>query len=403
MKLKWSHELLQRISLEVRREVMEHLQSADSKSVLEFCLQKVLAEEADETPLRDAYRVYYAVASIVLLAQHPSQAVHTVPKLERIVKTLLLRNKVKPRKSLLAHVYAHVAQAVSYFHSQQGALQTALWESAVGFTQSQSGIGDNLDEQRFHYALLLFEKGSALAAADIFQQLCETSTRRGIRWQALLSRIRALRLAGHHKESEKILQDVLSHNSQTYLCEFLEWEFTMQKLRLDGPEALVEWIRSVNPSSENISMLIKHQLWMRAHRCPSYSTRYIRSTSLKRHALKTGMIDQRQKAALKALEIFESLEDAEISFDIRLGLAAQIVEQNEKLDIETRLLALAALLRWLTRANQKHLALSVLEDYGSLNLRLTQGHSNDTFGLIETEVHQKLSSQSFVAALKASF
>jgi hypothetical protein len=98
------------------------------------------------------------------------------------------------------------------------------------------------------------------------------------------------------------------------------------------------------------------------------------------------MIDQRQKVALKTLEIFESLEDSEISFDIRLGLATQIAESSEKLDIETRLLAWAALLRWLHRSNQKHLALTVLEDYQSLNLRLTRGQHQDIFGLIEGDL-----------------
>jgi hypothetical protein len=115
-------------------------------------------------------------------------------------------------------------------------------------------------------------------------------------------------------------------------------------------------------------------------------TRSFRATTLKKHALNFGMIDQRQKAALKTLEIFESLDDSEISFDIRLGLAAQIAESRERLDIETRLLTLASLLRWLHRSNQKHLALTVLEDYQSLNLRLTHGQRKDIFGFLDGDL-----------------
>ncbi len=397
MKIRWSVELLHRVAMEVKREVQLHLRAQDSKLVLEYCLQKVLEEEIEESPLHDAYKVYYAVASIALLAQYPSQAIHTVPKLEKMIKTLLLRNKVKPRKSLLAHVYAHVAQAISYFHSQQGQLQSALWESAIGFTMSQSGSDVLLDEQHFHYAQLLLEKGSAVSAAEIFKRLLETSERRSIRMHSALQRMRALRLGGFVEGPDPLLH-LPEDLDSSFLGEHLEWERALARVPLEGPSVMVDWIRHTSPSGENLHLIIRHHLWIRAHRSTSLGAKSFRSSSLKRHALKMGIVDQRQKTALKVLELFEYLEDTEVSFDVRLTHAAQILELTEKLDIETRVLALAALLRWLMRSNQKHLALTVLEEYQALGLRLSQGRQADAFHFLEGEI----SASRFLDEMQAS-
>ncbi|MDQ3230421.1 MAG: hypothetical protein M3Q07_01260, partial [Pseudobdellovibrionaceae bacterium] len=97
MASKWSLDLLNKACTAVEEEKSRALAEQDPKLVLEEFLQKVMDEPRGEDPVHDAYRIYYGIACIAMLADSSASSQTIVPKLERIIKSLLLRNKVKPR------------------------------------------------------------------------------------------------------------------------------------------------------------------------------------------------------------------------------------------------------------------------------------------------------------------
>jgi hypothetical protein len=379
MASKWSLDLLNKACAAVEDEKAQALAERDPKLVLEEFLQKVMDEPEAEDPVHDAYRVYYGIACIAMLADSAASSHALVPKLERIIKSLLLRNKVKPRKSQLGHVYRQVAEILGYYYCQKGDLDTAIWEVSIGHTLAQGSSQKAGEISQFTYAHLALNNGSAMLAGSLFRQLKEGTGSRFWYQVALVGEIKSLRLAGQHTYIPELLSDLNSLPGHARVKEHTLWENLMQ----DMPENLDAWIAAQDEDTMRPSLAVRLALWLYAQQNPTAHLDTIKRLRKYRSFFKKIVLDQKTKVAIRAWEVIDTLYDSSIPFEVRLRHASSVMEMIGKMYIDARCMTLVALHRWVMRNSQSHLSLLVEEEYRSLSLRLSQGMSSDVLNLMD--------------------
>jgi hypothetical protein len=379
MASKWSLDLLNKACLAVEDEKAQALSERDPKLVLEEFLQKVMDEPAAEDPVHDAYRVYYGIACIAMLADSAASSHAMVPKLERIIKSLLLRNKVKPRKSQLGHVYRQVAEILGYYYCQKGDLDAAIWEVSIGHTLAQGSSQKAGEISQFTYAFLAMNNGSAMLACSLFRQLKEGTSSRFWYQVALVGEIKALRLAGQKAQIPELLQELNRMPVHARMREHILWENFMQSMPVD----LDAWIEKQDESSLQPSLAVRLALWLYAQSNPMAHGDTIKRLRKYRSFFKKLALDQKTKVALRAWEVIDTLYDSTIPFEVRLRQASSVMEMASKMYIDARCMTLLALHRWVMRNSQSHLSLLVEEEYRSLSLRLSQGTNSDVMNLMD--------------------
>jgi len=380
MASKWSLDLLNRACAAVEEEKSRALAVHDPKLVLEEFLQKVMDEPSEEDAVHDAYRVYYGIACIAMLADSAASSHALVPKLERIIKSLLLRNKVKPRKSQLGHVYRQVAEILGYYYCQKGDLDTAIWEVSIGHTLAQGSSQKPGEISQFTYAHLALNNGSAMLACALFRQLREATKSKFWYQVALAGEIKSLRLAGQHGFIPALLQELNSLTIHPRVLEHVQWENFINNV----PDNIDAWIAAQDDSSIRPSLAVRLALWLYAQPNPSSHLDTIKKLRKHRGFFKKLVLDQKTKVAIRAWEVIDTLYDVSIPFEVRLRHASTVMEMNSKMYIDARSLTLVALHRWVMRNSQSHLSLLVEEEYRSLSLRLSHGMHTDVLNLMES-------------------
>ncbi len=379
MASKWSLDLLNKACMAVEDEKAQALAERDPKLVLEEFLQKVMDEPETEDPVHDAYRVYYGIACIAMLADSAATSHALVPKLERIIKSLLLRNKVKPRKSQLGHVYRQVAEILGYYYCQKGDLDTAIWEVSIGHTLAQGSSQKPAEISQFTYAHLALNNGSAMLACSLFRQLKEGTGSKFWYQVALVGEIKSLRLAGHRALIPDLLKDLNSLPAHARVKEHTLWENLMHSL----PHNLDTWITEQDEDTMRPSLAVRLALWLYAQPNPAQHLDTIKKLRKHRGFFKKLVMDQKTKVAIRAWEVLDTLYDSSIPFEVRLRHASSLMEMIGKMYIDARSMTLVALHRWVMRNSQSHLSLLVEEEYRSFSLRLSQGMNSDVLGLMD--------------------
>ncbi len=371
--------MLKSIHSDIHNELTEKIQTQSFQDVLSHALAQVSRPAESPQQIDDASKFFYAVESIVLCGSNSSQNLPTIKKLEKIAKAILYQNKVRPRKSQLAHLHGYLSRALSFFYKQQGMMMHALWQTSVGFTFSQGGLEPVDELQTLDMAQLLMQRGSASTAAQLFLQIADRTKDQDIRQKALLGRVKALRLCNRAAESQALLAQLLSENPRQSEQNILNWElFVHQSLH----QKTIEWSSwsKLNSAEQTpIQQSIQFNLWILAERSVSDHKYLIKMSLLKEVFAQQNSKDTHNKQALKMLESLASLQDTDIPFENRLEESLRVLLGLDKLDVESRLLTLLALLRWLTRNNQKQFALVAAEEYEALCLRLTHGQSRQIF------------------------
>jgi hypothetical protein len=379
MASKWSLELLNKACIAVELEKAQALAERDPKLVLEEFLQKVMDEPAEEDPVHDAYRVYYGIACIAMLADSAASSHALVPKLERMIKSLLLRNKVKPRKSQLGHVYRQVAEILGYYYCQKGELDTAIWEVSIGHTLAQGSSQKAGEISQFTYAFLSLNNGSAVLACSLFRQLKEGTFSRFWYQVALVGEIKSLRLAGQRALIPELINELNRMPAHARVREHIIWENLMQ----ETPADLEAWLEKQDESSMQPSLAVRLALWLYAQPNPTAHLDTIKRLRKYRSFFKKLSLDQKTKIAMRAWEVVDTLYDSSIPFEVRLRQASSVMEMVSKMYIDARCMTLLALHRWVMRNSQSHLSLLVEEEYRSLSLRLSQGMNSDVLNLMD--------------------
>ncbi|HYX35946.1 MAG TPA: hypothetical protein VE954_22830 [Oligoflexus sp.] len=379
MASKWSLDLLNKACTAVEEEKSRALAEQDPKLVLEEFLQKVMDEPREEDPVHDAYRIYYGIACIAMLADSSASSQTIVPKLERIIKSLLLRNKVKPRKSQLGHVYRQVAEVLGYYYCQKGDLDAAMWEVSIGHTLAQGSSQKPGEISQFTYAHLALNNGSAMLSCSLFRQIKEGTQSKFWYQAALVGEIKSLRLAGHRATIPVLLKELNTLELNERVKEHALWENMMH----DMPEDLDAWILAQDEDNMRPSLAVRLALWLYAQSNPTAHLDTIKKLRKHRSFFKRLVLDQKTKVAVRAWEMIDSLYDSSVPFEVRLRQASTVMEMISKMYIDARCMTLVALHRWVMRNSQSHLSLLVEEEYRSLSLRLSQGMQSDVLNLME--------------------
>ncbi|WP_141734666.1 hypothetical protein [Oligoflexus tunisiensis] len=379
MASKWSLELLNRACASVEEEKARAMAELEPKLVLEEFLQKVMDEPSVEDPVHDAYRVYYGIACIAILADSAASSQTLVPKLERIIKSLLLRNKVKPRKSQLGHVYRQVAEILGYYHCQKGDLDAAIWEVSIGHTLAQGSSQKPGEISQFTYAHLALNNGSAMLACSLFRQLREGTASRFWYQVGLVGEIKSLRLAGQKTLIPEMMQQLQGLKFHARVQEHAQWEQLMYSM----PDDLDVWVAAQDEENLHPSLVVRLALWLYAQPNPASHLDTIKKLRKYRSAFKKLGLDQKTKVAIRVWETIDTLYDSSIPFEVRLRHASSVMETIGKLCIDSRSMTLVALHRWVMRNSQSHLSLLVEEEYRSLSLRLSHGMHTDVLNLMD--------------------
>jgi hypothetical protein len=382
MQGKWTRAMLEEAGFAVKDEVIQMVRTEDTRQVLEYCLMKLSDIGSDRDAERDARRVYYGIASIVLVATRPTQADQLVPKLDKLIKSILLAYKVKPRTSKLSHMYQHLALAKAYHYCSRGEISKAILESSIGFALSRNSMRLVIPLMNLAHANIVLQKGCAQQAAGIFAEV-----RKRPEWGfeaqlGFIAELRCLRLSEQYEEAQRLLAEYQDRPLIDGLQSFIDWERTILKARVAGSQVLESFAAEGCLLDKGIYALNK--LWF-FHRIVPMKDPGIRASHLRTVYQRMIIKDLRFRYGTEIIEAFEAIYDAAIPFEKRLAIAQETMEGLDKVDIETRLMALATLTSWFARNDQKSMAFVAAEDYRSLSLRLSQGRNPNLLGIFGYE------------------
>jgi hypothetical protein len=238
------------------------------------------------------------------------------------------------------------------------------------------------------HANIVLQKGCAQQAAEIFAEV-----RKRPEWGfeaqlGFIAELRSLRLSEQISEAHQLLKEYEDKVMIDGLRLFIDWERVILKARNEGIAVLEKFAAEGSLLDKGIYALNK--LWFFSKivpmKDPGIKAMHLRSV-YQRMIIK----DLRFRYGTEIIEAFEAIYDSEIPFENRLAMAQEAMEGLDKVDIETRLMALATLTRWFERNDQKHMAFVATEDYRSLSLRLSQGKNPNLLGAFGYEpLAQKL-------------
>jgi hypothetical protein len=382
MQGKWTRAMVDEAAFAVKDEIIQRVRTEDHKQVLDDCLMQLSDMASHRSPEQDAKRVYYGIASIVLVATRPTQADQLVPKLDKLVKSILLAYKVKPRTSKLSHMYQHLALAKAYHYCSRGDISKAILESSIGFALSRNSVRLVIPLMNLAHANIVLQKGCAQQAADIFAEV-----RKRPEWGfeaqlGFIAEIRSLRLSEQYEAAHQLLSDYQEKTLLEGLQLFIDWERVILKARVEGVPILEKFAAEGSLLDKGIYALNK--LWFFSKILPMKDPG-IKASHLRAVYQRMIIKDLRFRYGTEIIEAFEAIYDTDIPFENRLSMAQEAMEGLDKVDIETRLMALATLTRWFERNDQMHMAFVAAEDYRSLSLRLSQGKNPNLLGVFGFE------------------
>ncbi len=382
MQGKWTRAMIEEAGFAVKDEVIHMMRTEEQKLVLDHCLMKLSDMGNDRDPERDARRVYYGIAGIVLVSSRPTQADQLVPKLDKLVRSILLAYKVKPRTSKLSHVYQHLALAKAYHYCSRGDISKAILESSIGFALSRNTVRLVIPLMNLAHANIVLQKGCAQQAAGIFAEV-----RKRPEWGfeaqlGYIAELRSLRLSEQYDEAHALLKSYEDKAMIDGLQLFIDWERIILQARTQGIQVLEQFAAEGSLLDKGIYALNK--LWFFSRIVPMKDPG-IKASHLRTVYQRMIIKDLRFRYGTEIIEAFESIYDAGIPFENRLAMAQEAMEGLDRVDIETRLMALATLTRWFERNDQKHMAFVAAEDYRSLSLRLSQGKNPNLLGVFGYE------------------
>jgi hypothetical protein len=362
MQGKWTRAMVDEAAFAVKDEIIQRVRTEDHKQVLDDCLMQLSDMASHRSPEQDAKRVYYGIASIVLVATRPTQADQLVPKLDKLVKSILL--------------------AKAYHYCSRGDISKAILESSIGFALSRNSVRLVIPLMNLAHANIVLQKGCAQQAADIFAEV-----RKRPEWGfeaqlGFIAEIRSLRLSEQYEAAHQLLSDYQEKTLLEGLQLFIDWERVILKARVEGVPILEKFAAEGSLLDKGIYALNK--LWFFSKILPMKDPG-IKASHLRAVYQRMIIKDLRFRYGTEIIEAFEAIYDTDIPFENRLSMAQEAMEGLDKVDIETRLMALATLTRWFERNDQMHMAFVAAEDYRSLSLRLSQGKNPNLLGVFGFE------------------
>ncbi|SMF68219.1 hypothetical protein [Pseudobacteriovorax antillogorgiicola] len=327
-------------------------------------------------------RFIYVVSALYHHARMGGLRPKQVSNLEEIGHGLLRINRVKPRSSLLSHLYSDLFSAMSQVHLIEGKMLDACWEKALASRFDYETSRDN-PYHLLGMGLKSFRNGNGHLAEQYLTTAQNHLTGRA--WElCFINRIKVYRLTNQISKIEQCKLILNGKSVSTELKTELMWEDCLLRLAQDGdPRSMLALVKR-NASHHQESYLLETQLWLRAVPSMNWIESLPKIASWQKNR---NFCLKPYQALVKFISCLEFLYDKNIPLDQRLNHARgaiAIIRDFRQLDKE--LLAWLGLSRWLVRVRAYDVAAFTFEEYRTISLKLSRGTCQDALGVGESLV-----------------
>lgn len=386
----WSKDLIDRREKEIREELQLMLAEQDFASACQYCLNAVLSPQIDSSC--ELKLICYCIRALELIPQQSQGLTETstiAKKIEKLAKGLLAKNKVKAGKSRIAFLHGQIKQAMAKIYQCEGDSWSALWDSSMGLYLSRGSSNPLLPQQHMDFINQAIDSGIPCHIIGLIDQLEEYTADQLDRRRLITLRIRANRLSARHQSLASDLSE-LKHlaSLDRKVAASIQWEKDFSEMILTTKHQKVhELLFSKHCADIPVESYLKYTLWLRSQEKKELCKNAPKVSGLKRFLKRNHLLKASDKRCFKVLQGIEDAYDASLPIDIRLRKAGALMSQIEQLDSEYRLLALAAMVRWLL-PRQRQMASIFQAEYTSLCLKMSDGASRDVLRLLPTEPSQ---------------
>lgn len=380
----WSKALVEATKASVKGEIDGDAGDARTPGERLERINRGIREAEDAASPAEFLRLYvYVVSALVHDARHGGLTAKDVARFRKLAYSILQVQGIQPESSTMAFLYGELHLALSQIHRRNGDHWMAAWEQQMSLTLSRreppGGIGFQLVSQ----AIRTLRLGSAARALTDFTEAESDGALDSLnRERARLGRVRCLRLLGDHDAAANLAKESAA---KAALRPATVLELGWEVICLDAQESgeLTRMVAAVGPKGDHgqAVYLLEAIAWAYAMRGKQWIERLPKASTVAR---RRGVDARKLGFFLEAIEVVESCYDTDVPFAIRLDrLGAMLVRRQEVISVDRELLILAAAARWLWRAKQRELAATVLEEYRSLSLRLSNGANRDVLSLAD--------------------
>lgn len=377
----WNQETIYQTQKTISDALKVMVQNEQYIEGIESCLNQVMP--LDQSQLNDMEKVCYIIAAINLIPyskEAKDKYGNLVIQLEKIAKGLLATNNIKAGKSKLSFLFGQLQQGLASILKNDGDNWGALWEASLGLYLSRGSANPILPFQHLHLAVQAIDRGLPGRVRVILDEMEQALVEPNDSLTVNLLRIKSLRLSGEHNACEALIDQQISVHGES---ERLKWEkLYTRAIAYDETKDMHRFLfgRSAKKMAYTESYL-KYTFWMRAQMKREFNKLCPKVSKLKR-MMKGYTSNQKVKRLFKVLSVIEDCHDVEIPFVTRIRSVGKIMPLVETLDAEYKLLATAAIVRWLGQ-RQRQMASIFHGEYQSLSLKMSEGENPDVYMLFE--------------------
>lgn len=376
----WDQDLIEREkrSIKASLDIVDITEDPASKwRVIRSALAELGEEDSSVGRLR---RFIYAISALIHHERFGCLTPRDIADLTDLAHTILKVQGIKPRESRLAGLYGDIHLIKSQIQRKEGNHWQAAWEQEFAWhlagAQGSGGAG-------FQYlcmgnrALRLGQGPHALHR--YYQALDETLTQEH-RERTYLGLVQAYSLMGEVDKAKSVSSEVRAEIKNEWIVQELGWFDLISHAKSSGDWSMVLKATSKNGSHFLATYVVEAALWPLVIQTKAYMDRAPQLQSLRRN--KNLLIPKIGTWYEVGVDL-QACYDTEIPLSLRLRKVSAIVESRHGLaNVEQELLVLCAVARWLVRSKSHDLGYLVLEEYRSLSLKLSAGHTSDALGVM---------------------
>lgn len=349
----------------------------DHKLRLKECLAEVSrsADRLDSPSLLMRYT--FVMSALVHHEKHgglsDSQSVH----LSKLAFNILLVSGISYSSTdRLAFLYGDIHRIQSLIARKSGNHSLATTEHILACHYSKADSINGAGQELLGHAIRAFRMGHLETASTSYILALQSRLTSHQRLVCQIGLLKALRLSQKNLKFKVLAEEVQQSKNFEPITNEIRWEVIIQNFSQTGKfEDIVQFLKDSSADYIAEAYLFACSTKTRNNRIYFESKRSFYFLE----NLKSKRIKKRSPLETVTLSIHE-LYDTEIPFSLRLKSAADIFQILRNLpSIESELLVLAALGRWLSRNRQIQFSNLVGFEYKSLCQKITQNTTDDIY------------------------
>ncbi len=380
MAARWTTACVRDVQAKIKSELNEIESAQGLPARLQRAKERVdsLAEDMSSDAMMQRY--VYAVSALVHHLRHRGLTLSEIDQLADIALAIVRVQNVRGTRSKLAFLYSELFNVLSQIYFVHGQVLKATWQQILSeqflpSEQSDAGVSSLALATRLiglgHMSMALLELQRAEAAGLSPERLAT----------ARLARVRVLRLLGDLDAADacsRLSAEACALDDAQRLD--LQWE-DMLRDALRSASFSAVW-RAVRPSGTHAGAeyVAEAILWALAQP----TTQWMKGMTSVSHLVRNSRVSRKILGDLYGILLgFDAAYDTSIDFSLRLQIVGErVFAKIENLSVEHRLLAWAALARWLLRVQVLPMSRIAVQEYRSLMRRMSNGATDDAHGLV---------------------